>query len=142
RTTGSRRRPLLLGLSVNVGNAAMRRRPLRRMIQEVPNLFQDAFIEVIAFFGDLQHIPPRGEMMQLDVQAREVDLTLREDVVIEEDKAVIDLRACLPQRVAEIDLATSVGRKIFDEKRAPTFQEFAFDLCVAAEALRLLANVL
>src|SRR3569832_855092 len=81
-------------------------------------------------------------MMQFDIQAGEVDLALGKDVVIEENEAVVDLCSRLPQGVAEIDLAASVGREILYEERAPTFQEFAFDLRVAAKALRLFADVL
>ena len=67
---------------------------------------------------------------------------LREDVIVEHDEAVIDLRAGGAQRIAEIDLAGAVGREVFDQQGAGAGRELALDLRIAAEALRLLADVL
>jgi hypothetical protein len=55
---------------------------------------------------------------------------------------MLDGRAGLAQRVAEVDLAAAVGREVFHQEHALTRLEMAFDLGVAAETFRLLADVL
>src|SRR5258708_19277685 len=81
-------------------------------------------------------------MMQAHVEIGEGLLRLGEDVVVEVDEHVLDDRARLAQRLAEIDLRAPVGGKVLDQQRARALADVALDLRVAAETLWLLPHVL
>src|SRR6185312_8161109 len=121
-----------------VRDAAVRRRPLRRLGEEIAHFLQRLGVEVFALFRNLKRVPPCRQVMQLDAEVFQMAGALGEDVVIKHHEAVLDLRAGGAQRVAEIDLAAAVRGQILDEQRAGAGCEFALDLRIAAEALRLL----
>src|SRR6476659_1335045 len=69
-------------------DAAVRLRPAGRVAQEFLDLVELDRIELSAGLGELQHVPPGAEMMQLDSEIGEDFLALRIDAVIEDDKDV------------------------------------------------------
>ncbi len=80
--------------------------------------------------------------MQSDAEFRHDLLRLRKNIIEEKHESVVALLPGLAQGVAEIHLAASVGCEIFDEKRAFAVVNIALDLGVAAEAFRLLSDIL
>src|SRR5437879_1311154 len=120
----------------------MRRRPLRRRVQKLLDFADLRRLEVAALLHQREHVPPRGEMMQAYVELGERLLRLWKDVVVEVDEHVLDNRARLAQRLAEIDLRAPVGSEVLDQQRASALADVALDLRVAAETLRFLPHVL
>src|SRR5258708_3618263 len=81
-------------------------------------------------------------MVQPHAELAEDLLRVGEDIVVEVDEHVIDQRAGVAQRLAEIYLGAPVGGEILDQQRARPFADVALDLRIAAEALGLLPHVL
>src|SRR5262245_2063669 len=95
---------MLLG---SLGDAAVRLRPARGVVQELLDFVELDRIELAAGLGEFEHVPPRGEMVQRDAEVAQDILALGIDVVKEDHEDMLDRRARLAQRVAEIDLAAA-----------------------------------
>src|SRR5579862_1881992 len=117
--------------------AAMRSRPLGRRVEEFLDFPDLRRGEIVALLHHAQHVPPGGEVMQAHIQLAHHLLRLGEDVVVEVDEHVLDHGARLAQRLAEIYFRAPVGGEVLDQQRPRSFANIAFDLRVAAEALRL-----
>src|SRR5438034_3933230 len=120
----------------------MRRRPLRRLVQELLDFGELPRFEVAVFLHYGEYVPPGGEVMQPHVEVGEDLLRLGIDVVVEIDEHVVDYGARIAQRLAEINLGAAVGGEVLDQQRARAFADVALDLRVAAEALGFLPHVL
>src|SRR3954468_2622140 len=108
-------------------------RPAGGVVQELLDLGKLGRIELAAGLGELEHVPPRAQMMQLDVEVGEDLLAIRIDAVIEDDEDVLDRGAGGPQRIAEVDLAAAVGGQVFDQQHALAGFQVTLDLGVPAE---------
>jgi len=117
-------------------------RPAGGIVQELLDLGELHRIELAAGLGELQHIPPGAQMMQLDVKLGQDLLAVRINAVIEDDEDVLDHGASGAERIAEVDLAAAVGGQVFDQQHALAGLQMPFDLGVPSEALRFLAHVL
>ncbi|CAD9227132.1 hypothetical protein BCEN4_630017 [Burkholderia cenocepacia] len=122
--------------------AAVRGRPFGRCVQEFLDFVERLRLEVAGRLRDAQHVPPRGERVQVDVDVLQDRHAFLEDVVVEQHEAVVHRRARGAQRVDEVDLAAAVGGQVFHQQHARAFFQMAFDLRVAAETLRLFTHVL
>ena len=60
---------------------------------------------------------------------------LLEDVVVEDKEDRVDFRTGASQRLAEVELASTIGREVFDQQAARSSCEDTFDLRIAPEAL-------
>src|SRR5947207_3596095 len=127
---------------LKAGDAAVRGRPFGRLVQELLELRNLRGLQIAALLHHRQHIPPSRQAVQPHAEVGERFLRLWKDVVIKVDEHVLDDGARLAQRAYEIDLRAAVGREVFHQERAGAFADIAFDLCIAAEALGLLAYIL
>src|SRR6185437_5186253 len=66
------RLPAVFSARGEVRDAAVRRRPFRRLGEEGADFPQRVGVEDLVFLGDLEHVPPRREVVQLDVQVLQV----------------------------------------------------------------------
>src|SRR6185503_20388012 len=90
--------------------AAVRGGPFGRLVQKALDLRQDLRRKMAARLGDLQHVPPGRETVQLDPELAHQLAAVGEDVVVEQHKTVLHVRAGGAQRLTEVDLAAPVGR--------------------------------
>ena len=111
-------------------------------MQEFFDLGERLLAEMLALFGDTQHVPPGCERMHLDLDLRHDFLAFGEDVVIEDHEHVVDDRPRVAQRLAEVDLGAAVGGEVLHQQRARPLQQMPLDLGIAPEPLRFLAHVL
>src|SRR5262245_11406379 len=91
------------------GDAAVRFRPARRIAQEFFDLIELDRIELAAGLGELQHVPPGTQVVQLDIEIAKDFLAFGVDVVKEDHENMLDHGASGTQRLAEVDLALAVG---------------------------------
>src|SRR3546814_3441065 len=87
-------------------------RPARWIVQEALDLGQSIWLEMSTFLGDPEHIPPSSQIMQVHTKLRHQFATLGKNIIIEQHKAMIDLRAGFSQGLAEIDFTASVCSQI------------------------------
>ncbi len=119
--------------SAEGGDAAVCGRPRGRLVEEALDLLERHRIEGTGLLRDFQHVPPRRQVVELDADLLHQVGAVGEDVVVEEDEAVIDRGRLHPAGRAEVDLAAPVGRQILDEERLRTVDHLALDLRVAAK---------
>src|SRR4029079_19080554 len=99
-------------------HAAVRLRPAGRIVQELLDLAKLDRVELAACLGELEHVPPRAQMMQLDVEVGKDFFAVGIDAVIKDDENVLDDGAGRPQRVAEVDLTAAIRGQVLDQQDA------------------------
>src|SRR5579862_2151251 len=117
---------------------ALGRAPALGMLEEGSDRRILSGREVAETVRHLEHVPPRGESVQLHALGLEAGHALREDAVVEDHEGVVDPAAGVPDRMDEVELGGALAREILDQEHARALGHLALDLGVAAEALGLL----
>src|ERR1043165_9081019 len=97
--------------------------------------------EIAHALGDGEHVPPGGEGVEANLFGGQRLEALWEDAVMEDDEGVADDPAGGADRADEVELRGALAREILDQQHARPLRHLALDLGVAAEALRLLADI-
>src|SRR3974390_632734 len=115
----------------------MSRRPERRVMEKAFDFREHFLLEEAIFLRHFQDVPPSCEIMQFNTELLHELAALWEDVIVEDDKAVIDIGPGPAKSLAEINFASPVRCKVLDKEGAGARNHLSLDLRITAESLSL-----